>query len=77
MHITERALTFDGVTYSLQTNLSWKLNLPKVYYGEKSEEMEENVGKYSKKVKDDDDSDSDEDDKDDLGNWCVQSSHIM
>lgn len=74
MHITERALTFDGVTYSLQTNLSWKLNLPRVYYGENSEEMDE---KYSKKVKDDDDSDSDEDDKDDLGNWCVQSSHIM
>ena len=74
MHITERALTFDGVTYSLQTNLSWKLNLPRVYYGENAEEMDE---EYSKKVKDDDDLDSDEDDENDIGNWCVQSSHIM
>ena len=34
VHITKRALTFDGVIYSLQTGLSFKMELPKSYFGE-------------------------------------------
>ena len=43
MHISKRALTFDGTIYSLKTDLSFKMELPKAYFGEKEDDDEEQV----------------------------------
>ena len=38
VHVSERAITFDGTIYSLQTDLSADMELPKLYFGEIDEE---------------------------------------
>ena len=35
VHITNRAVTFDGDSYNLKSNLTTKLTIPTNYYGEK------------------------------------------
>ena len=39
VHITKRALTFDGVIYNLKTGLTFKMGLPKTYFGEREENV--------------------------------------
>ena len=43
VHITKRAMTIDGRTYSLQTNLSFESKLPNLYFGQDycAEEVED------------------------------------
>lgn len=41
VHITRRAITFDGDTYNLKSNLTSPLIIPKSYFGEKDVETEQ------------------------------------
>ena len=82
VHISERALTFDGVTYSLQTDLSQEVELPEKYFGEAEEDKEDTknttvVVDSDKDEDDDDDEASDVESGDVLGDWAVQSINIM
>ena len=45
VHISSRSLTFDAVTYSLQTDLSQPVSLPKQYFGQYKEDYIEDLGK--------------------------------
>ena len=65
VHITERALTFDGVTYSLNKELSSPMELPEAYFGENiEEEKEANEEEAKNQEKEDSDSESASDDED-------------
>ena len=44
VHITERAISFDGRTYNLKTDFSYDMPIPKNYYGfsDEIEDYDEN-----------------------------------
>ena len=79
VHITERALTFDGTTYSLKTDLSAEMELPKLYFGETSEEKKEadDVEASEQESVETNSYLTDEEAEDPLGEWAIQSAQIM
>ena len=74
VHITERALTMNGITYNLNSPLKFPISIPELYFGETVQ------SKDDKEIMEDmfgEDSSDDEDLDHKAKEWLIQSAEGM
>ena len=74
IHITERALTMNGMSYNLNSPLKFPISVPKLYFGENmmsKEEREMNEEIFNSE------SSEEEDDEQKKVEWLIQSAQVM